>query len=68
MQGYEESGPLLHKLVSPDRMDLVARREFGDDVLYPYLVRYPQRTLEVALGLASDRRISHFSLRQTERE
>jgi len=64
MQGYQESAPLLRRLGSPGRLDLAARREFGDDVLYVYLARYPHATLEVALGLTPDGKVSHFSLRE----
>jgi CubicO group peptidase (beta-lactamase class C family) len=62
-RGYGESRALLRQLGSPDRLDLVARREFGDDLVYVYLATYPRQTLEVAFGLTRDGHVSHFCLR-----
>jgi CubicO group peptidase (beta-lactamase class C family) len=63
MKGYKESLPTLHELGPLERLELVSRREIGDDVGYLYLARYPGRTLEVAFGVGPGGTISHFSLR-----
>jgi len=62
-KGYKESQPMLRMLGSPDRLDLIARRELGDDVVYTYRVRYGGATLWVAFGLTLDGKVSHFSSR-----
>jgi CubicO group peptidase (beta-lactamase class C family) len=67
MKGYRESLPLLRETGPPDRLELVSRREIGDDVGYLYLARYHDRTLEVAFGLGPGGTISHFSMRPSER-
>jgi len=56
---YEE---LLHPLEGPPRLNLVARREMGDDRVYTYLVAYGASTLRVRIALAPDDRLSAFDM------
>ncbi len=65
--GVLKDGEVLVAKGYGDRLDLVSRREMGDDVGYLYLARYSGRTLEVAFGVGPGGKISHFSLRPSER-
>ncbi len=56
---YEE---LLRPLGSPQRLDLLDRRELGDDRVFTYAAGCRERTLVVRLGLTSDNRISVFEI------
>jgi len=56
---YEE---LLRPLDAQPRLNLVERREMGDDRLYTYVVVYGTSTLRVQLGLAPDDRVSVFDI------
>jgi hypothetical protein len=60
---YKEAESLLRRLGIPDHLELIARRELGDDILYTYIVRYPDATLWAAIGIAPDGRISHCAVR-----
>jgi CubicO group peptidase (beta-lactamase class C family) len=54
---------LLRGLGEPKRVDLVERRELGDDRVYRYLVTYDGgRTLRVRLGVAPDGKLSALSI------
>jgi CubicO group peptidase (beta-lactamase class C family) len=53
---------LLHPLEGPPRLNLVERRELGDDRVYTYLVAYGASTLRVRFALAPDDRVSVFDL------
>lgn len=50
---------LLRSLGTP-RLDLLERRELGDDLVYTYAAVYQERVLNVTFGLAPDDRISEF--------
>ena len=55
---------LLQGLGAPQRVDLIDRRELGDDRIYDYQVVYAaERAFRVSLGLAPDDKISSFSVR-----
>lgn len=54
---------LLAPLGPPRRLDLLERRELGDDRLYTYDAVFGDRPLRIRLGLAPDDRISEFDLR-----
>ena len=54
---------LLRDLGPPRRIDLLERREVGDDRVYRYQVAYAAKTLRVTLGLAPDDKISVFAIR-----
>jgi hypothetical protein len=54
---------LLGDLGAPRRIDLLDRREAGDDRIYRYEVAYAGKTLRVTLGLAPDGQISVFGIR-----
>jgi hypothetical protein len=56
---YEE---LLHPLGVPQRLELVERRELGDDRSFTYAVVYGNRTLRVQMALAPDGRVSEFDM------
>ncbi len=54
---------LLRGLGEPSRLDLVERRELGDDRVYAYRVAYVGgRTFRVRLGVAPDGRLSTLSI------
>ena len=54
----------LEKLGPPSRVQLLERRELGDDRVYLYQVTFATTTRYARLGLAPDDRISAFSLRE----
>ena len=54
----------LEKLGQPSRMQLVERRELGDDRIYLYQLTFTGGTRYARLGLAPDGRVSAFSLRE----
>jgi CubicO group peptidase (beta-lactamase class C family) len=56
---YEE---LLRPLETPQRLNLLDRRELGDDRVYTYAVVYAARTLRVQIALAPDDRVSAFDI------
>ena len=56
---YEE---LLRPLGAPQRLELVERRELGDDRSFTYTVVYGGRTLRVQMALAPDGRVSDFDM------
>ena len=56
---YEE---LLRPLQTPPRLNLVDRREMGDDRVYTYAVAYGASSLRVKVGLAPDDRVSEFDI------
>jgi len=56
---YEE---LLRPLEALPRLDLVARREMGDDRVYTYLAAHGASTLRVQIALAPDDRVSAFAI------
>jgi CubicO group peptidase (beta-lactamase class C family) len=56
---YEE---LLRDLGSLQRLDLLERRELGDDRVYSYVAVYRDRALLVELGLAPDDKIAIFAV------
>ncbi len=60
---YEE---LLHPLGAPQRIDLLERRDSGDDQLYTYSVAFGEHTLIVQFGLSSDNRVSQFDIRAAD--
>jgi CubicO group peptidase (beta-lactamase class C family) len=65
--GYFPGAPhafreLLKDLGEPKAIDLLSRRELGDDRVYRYRVRYDAKQIEATLGLAQDGRISDFLL------
>jgi CubicO group peptidase (beta-lactamase class C family) len=53
---------LLRNLGAPVRIDLLGRKELGDDRIFTYRVGYAKARLAVVLGLAPDGRISEFDL------
>jgi CubicO group peptidase (beta-lactamase class C family) len=54
----------LEKLGQPTRIQLLERKELGDDRVYLYLVTFAGATRYAHLGLAPDDRVSAFSLRE----
>ena len=54
----------LEKLGQPSRVQLLERRELGDDRIYLYQLTFAGGTRYVRLGLAPDDRVSAFSIRQ----
>jgi CubicO group peptidase (beta-lactamase class C family) len=56
---YEE---LLRPLEAPQRLNLVERRDMGDDRVYTYLVDEGSSTLRIQIGLAPDDRVSAFDI------
>jgi CubicO group peptidase (beta-lactamase class C family) len=56
---YEE---LLRPLEAPPRLNLVDRREMGDDRVYTYVAAYGTSTLRLQIGLAPDGRVSAFDM------
>jgi CubicO group peptidase (beta-lactamase class C family) len=56
---YQE---LLRPLAAPPRLDLVDRREMGDDRVYTYVVAYGAATLRVEIALAPGDRVSAFDM------
>ncbi|HEU4786823.1 MAG TPA: serine hydrolase [Gemmatimonadaceae bacterium] len=54
----------LEKLGQPSRIQLLERRELGDDRVYLYQLTFDAATRYVRLGLAPDDRVSAFSLRE----
>jgi CubicO group peptidase (beta-lactamase class C family) len=56
---YEQ---LLRPLGAPQRIDLLDRRELGDDRSFTYAVVYGTRTLRVQVALAPDDRVSDFDM------
>jgi CubicO group peptidase (beta-lactamase class C family) len=56
---YQE---LLRPLGTPQRLDLLDRRELGDDRFYTYAVLYGTRTLRVQVGFAPDGRVSAYDI------
>jgi CubicO group peptidase (beta-lactamase class C family) len=55
---------LLRDLGALQRLDLVERRELGDDRVYGYDAAYAGRSFRVRLGLAPDDKVSIFDIRQ----
>jgi len=55
---------LLHRLGELQRIDLVERRELGDDRVYGYEAVYADKTFRVRLGLAPDNTVSIFDIQQ----
>ena len=53
---------LLRGLGEPQRVDLVERRELGDDRVYRYEVAYEGRTFRVRIGVAPDGKLSALSI------
>jgi len=65
--GYFPAAPrafqeLLKDLGEPRTIELLSRRELGDDRIYRYRVHYGAKLIEATLGLAPDGRISDFML------
>ena len=58
-KSYEE---LLRPLGAPQRLNLLDRRELGDDRSYTYAVVYGTRTLRVQIALAPGERVSAFDI------
>ena len=58
---YEER---LKQLGQPTRLQLLDRREIGDDRVYLYELAYPDRPRYVRVGFAPDDRVSSFGLRE----
>jgi CubicO group peptidase (beta-lactamase class C family) len=56
---YQE---LLRPLGTPRRLDLLERRELGDDRIYTYAVLYGTRTLRVQVGFAPDGHVSVYDI------
>ena len=54
----------LAKLGHPTSVQLLQRRELGDDRVYLYQLTFAGATRYAQLGLAPDDRVSTFSLRQ----
>ncbi len=54
---------LLRPLGSPQKLELLERRELGDDRIYLYQATFGDRTFVVQLGLAPGDKISQFSVR-----
>ena len=54
----------LEKLGQPTRVQLLERRELGDDRIYLYQLIFAGGTRYVRLGLAPDDRVSAFSMRE----
>ena len=54
---------LLHPLGAPRKLELLERRELGDDRIYLYHATFEERTFVVQLGLAPGDKISQFSVR-----
>ena len=54
----------LVKLGQPTRVQLLERRELGDDRIYLYQLNFAGGTRYVRLGLAPDDRVSAFSMRE----
>ncbi len=61
-EGAKRYAQLLHGLSEPSRVDLVERRELGDDRVYTYEVVYADKKISVRLGLAPDDKISMFAI------
>lgn len=53
---------LLAPLGEPQRLELVSRRELGDDVEYDYRVRYAPRTLRVSVNLTPQSEVAELYL------
>ncbi len=65
--GYFPGAPrafqaLLKGAGEPQTIELLGRRELGDDQVYRYRVRYATKEIEATLGLVPDNRISDFIL------
>lgn len=58
---YQE---LLQPLGPPERLELLERRELGDDRVYTYAVLYGTRTLRVQVGFAPDGHVSAYDLQE----
>jgi CubicO group peptidase (beta-lactamase class C family) len=54
---------LLRDLGEPTRVDLVERRELGDDRIYEYEVAFVEKKVRASLGLAPDDKISMLEIR-----
>ncbi len=54
---------LLRPLGAPQKLELLERRELGDDRIYLYHATFASRTFVVQLGLAPGDKISQFSVR-----
>src|SRR5262245_5374998 len=59
----DEYAKLLGGLGKPTRIDLLARRELGDDRVYDYEVALGQKRLLATLGLAPDGKVSLLEIR-----
>jgi len=57
-----EYARMLNELGDPSRLELIERRELGDDRVYGYRISTAERTLRVSFGLAPDDQISIFSI------
>ncbi|MBV8783693.1 MAG: beta-lactamase family protein [Gammaproteobacteria bacterium] len=53
---------LVEPLGEPQRLDLVSRRELGDDVEYGYRVHYAQRTLRLSVNLTPQAEVAELYL------
>jgi CubicO group peptidase (beta-lactamase class C family) len=53
---------LLAPLTAPARLELLERRELGDDLRYSYLAVFPQRTLFVAMTLTPENQIADVEI------
>ena len=59
MQSY---GELLRPLGPPERLELVSRRDLGDDTEYTYLVKYATRTVRASVKLAPGEQVADFEV------
>ena len=59
----EEYAELLSNLGEPTRVDLVERRELGDDRIYEYEIAFVEKKVRARLGLAPDDKISMLEIR-----
>ncbi len=57
---------LLSRLGDPARLDLLERRELGDDRVYTYDVVYEKQTLRLVIAIAPDGKLAQFSSRRRE--
>jgi CubicO group peptidase (beta-lactamase class C family) len=54
---------LLSSLGDPRRLDLLERRELGDDRVYTYDVVYEKQTIRLVVAIAPDGKLAQFGLR-----
>ncbi len=62
-EAAQEYAELLRDLGEPTRVDLVERRELGDDRIYEYEVAFGEKKVRATLGLAPDDKISMLEIR-----